>query len=359
MIRSGRRICGFVTTAFVAVASCHSIWAATPPLSTDGASAESLLQQAADSSPECNRYRVRGWLRDKIIRESDLAQYGLRLEDEWRNQPADKPVVILIHGFNSTPVRNGALLAPVHAAHIPCGTFAYPNDHEISTSAQLLSCELRRFAKQYPERRVVLLCHSMGGMVARACVENPGTDPGNVSRLIMIAPPTHGTVLAHFAIGSDLWEHWLSRSSGGPWARTRDSIIDGLGEAADELCPNSEFLTELNGRPRNPRVQYTVLLGTGALMSDAQLTWIRQSVCDNLAKMPGSGDSAERLNSILNDIDELVDGKGDGVVAVKRGRLENVSDTIVLPFGHIAVTGEPHDSDVLRQVQQTVLERVQ
>ena len=80
----------------------------------------------------------------------------------------------------------------------------------------------------------------MGGLVARACIEDPRYDPGNVERLIMIAPPTHGTLIAHFAVGTDLWEHWLARQDGGPWRRMRDSIVDGLGEAADDLVPGLE-----------------------------------------------------------------------------------------------------------------------
>jgi hypothetical protein len=198
----------------------------------------------------------------------------------------------------------------------------------------------------------------MGSMVARACIEDPQCDPGNVDRLVMIAPPTHGTVIAHFAVGSDLWEHWLSRRDGGPWRRTRDSIVDGLGEAADDLCPNSDFLCTLNARPRNPRVQYSIFLGTSARFSEGQLAWIRQSLCDQLAKLPGGDSSAQRLSAILSDIDELVEGKGDGVVAVKRGRLDGVSDTVVMPFGHLAVTAAPR-SDALRSVQRAIIERLQ
>lgn len=344
--------------ALVAVAACRFSFAAPPQPPSAISSAEATLQEAASTPGDCNQYRLRSWFRTRVLRESDLNNFGLRMDDGWTDASPQKPVVILVHGFNSTPARNEALLLPIRSAHFPCGMFAYPNDHDIATSGQFLSCELRRFARLYPQRRVILLCHSMGGMVARSCVEHPSYDPGNVDRLIMIAPPTHGTVLARFAVGTDLWEHWLSRKNGGPWARTRDSIVDGLGEAADELCPNSEFLTELNGRPRNSRVRYSVLLGTGALLDEAQMAWIRQSACESLARMPGSDGSVKKLEAILNDIDELVDGKGDGVVAVKRGRLENVSDTLVMPFGHIAVTGEPRD-DVLRHVQQLVLERVQ
>jgi hypothetical protein len=173
----------------------------------------------------------------------------------------------------------------------------------------------------------------------------------------MIAPPNQGSLIAHFAVGTDLWEHWLSRKCGGPWARMHDSIVDGLGEAADELCTNSEFLKNLNGRPRNPRVRYSIILGTGAIMTEGQLLWIRESVRECLAKLRSVNEDADRLDTILSDIDELVEGKGDGVVAVKRGRLEGVSDTVIMPFGHVAVTGEAKDSTI-KSVHQAVFDRV-
>jgi pimeloyl-ACP methyl ester carboxylesterase len=320
---------------------------------------DELLAQALVPAPaDCERYAARHWLRQKILRDTDLARYGLTLDDNWQRAPAEQPVVILVHGFNSTPAQNVALIKPICEAELPCGTFAYPNDHTIAASAQLLSCELRRFAARYPGRPVILVCHSMGSLVARACIEDASCNPGNVQRLIMIAPPTHGSMIAHFAVGTDMWEHWIARKNGGPWRRVRDSIIDGLGEAADDLCPGSEFLHELNSRPRNPRVRYSILLGTGARIEEEQLMWVRESICEKLAKLPGGERSADRLAEILNDIDELVAGKGDGVVAVKRGRLDGVSDTLIMPFGHLAVTGEPHN-DMLREVQQAVLERVQ
>lgn len=322
-------------------------------------SAEEILFQAGSTqSAGCERYWARAWVRQKIVCESDSARYGLRLDDDWQRSSAEQPVVVLVHGFNSSPEQNAAMIMPIRDAGLPCGTFAYPNDHHILDSAQLLSHELRTFARQHPKRRVILVCHSMGSLVARACIEDSLYDPGNVERLIMIAPPTHGTLIAHFAVGSDLWEHWLSRKEGGPWRRTRDAIVDGLGEAANDLCPDSEFLVQLNARPLNRRARYSILLGTGAHIQEEQLAWIRTSVCDGLSKVPGGDRSAARLQAILNDIDELVEGKGDGVVAVKRGRLDGVSDTLVLPFGHVAVAGEPK-SEVLRSVQRAVLARVQ
>jgi pimeloyl-ACP methyl ester carboxylesterase len=282
----------------------------------------------------------------------------LVLEDRWDRAEAAKPVVVVIHGYNSSPAKNQAIVRAVHDAGFPCGTFAYPNDYEISASAQLLSSELRRFARAHPERKVVLVCHSMGGIVARACVEDTFYDPGNVDRLVLIAPPNRGTAIARFAIGTDLWEHWLSRPEGGPWQRVRDSVVDGLGEAANDLCPDSAFLAELNSRPRNPHIHYSIILGTGARMSEAEMNWIRESVVRKLTKLPGAKGGAERLDAMLGDLDELVEGKGDGVVAVARGRLRGVSDTLVLPFGHLSVTGEPAN-DAVREVQAAVLNRIE
>jgi pimeloyl-ACP methyl ester carboxylesterase len=323
------------------------------------ASAEELLMRSADAdAATCGQHRTRHWLRQRIVCGSDYERYGLQIDDDGTKLSAGSRLVVLVHGFNSSPAQNAALMKSIRAAGLPCGSFAYPNDHAIAASGQLLASELRRFGRRFPRCRVSLVCHSMGSMVARACIENPLHDPGNVARLIMIAPPTHGTLIAHFAVGSDLWEHWLSRRDGGPWRRTRDSIVDGLGEAADDLCPNSEFLRELNARPRNPRVQYSIFLGTNARFSEAQLAWVRESLCEHLAKLPGGDGGAKRLDAILSDIDELVEGKGDGVVAVKRGRLDGVSDTLVMPFGHLAVTGDPR-SDVLENVQRAVIERLE
>jgi len=352
-----RSIRRFVLIAFLAFSAANLTSAATPtPTSACCTPAEQLLQNAGvDACRETSG--ARAWLRRKVVRDCDLTKYGLLMDDGWEKADARKPVVIMVHGFNSTPQQNLALMAPVHEAGFACGVFAYPNDYMIRNSAQLLSSELHRFALQYPDRRVILICHSMGGLVARECVENSLYDPRNVDRLIMIAPPTHGSLIAHFAVGTDLWEHWLSRKQGWPLERLRDSVVDGLGEAAGDLCPASQFLTELNGRPLNARVRYTVLLGTGARLTDDQVAWIRESVCDRLAKLPGGATSAKELDALLADIDELVEGKGDGVVAVKRGRLDGVADTVVLPFGHIAVTGEPKTS-VLHDVQDVVLARV-
>ncbi len=300
-----------------------------------------------------------GWLRRQMVKEADLTRYGLRLEPGWSKARGESPLVLLIHGFNSTASRNTALLDEARRAGYPCGGFSYPNDQRLASSAVLLSAELKAFAGAYPGRRIVLVTHSMGGLVARACIESPELDPGNVEQLIMVAPPTQGAQLARVAVATDVWEHWLSRREGDCWTRVHDSFVDGLGEAGSDLCPGSTFLTDLNARPRNPRVKYTLLLGTAASLRDDQMNWLLATA--RTARLAASDDAADQIKaveSLLVDLDELVDGRGDGVVSVERGRLSNVADTVVLPFGHLTVSSEGNDA-AAQSVRRIIRDRIE
>jgi pimeloyl-ACP methyl ester carboxylesterase len=335
--------------------------ASPSPLRADDADASKALSAGRSVVREAADYSYRRWLRNRLWDEEDESRYGLQMESGWRDaakKSPGRPLVVLVHGFNSTPQRNAAVLEPVRAAGFPCASFAYPNDWDLRESAALLSRQLKSLAAEHPSQQVALVTHSMGGLVARACVENSELDPGNVTRLVMIAPPSHGTLLAHLAIATDVWEHWLSRADGGCWTRWRDSVIDGLGEAADDLVPGSPFLAELNARPRHPHIQYAMLLGTGASVSQDEMDWLRSALLKTSGRCPGFRGCTGKLEGLLEEMEEIVDGKGDGVVALKRARLEGVDDVVILPFGHLSCTGTPA-SEPVKQVQLELLSRLQ
>lgn len=320
-----------------------------------------LLASARTVAAEVADHSLRNWVRDRLLNESDAERYGLQLDANWQDaaKAPNLPLVVLIHGFNSTPLRNAAVLAPIREAGFPTAAFTYPNDADISESADFLSRELKAFAAEHPDQQIALVTHSMGGLVARACVENAKLDPGNVARLVMIAPPTHGSMFAHVSFGTDVWEHWLTRRDGSPWRRWRDSVVDGLGEASDELVPGSPFLTQLNAQPRNPRIRYAIFLGTHAAVSARELDAVRWTL-GKTARMKGVGRFATSIDNLAADLDELVEGKGDGVVALKRGRLDGVDDVVLLPFDHFSCTDDPGagDDDATRQLQTELLARL-
>jgi pimeloyl-ACP methyl ester carboxylesterase len=324
--------------------------------------ARSFLAGAFQVAGELAHHSAGPWVRQRLLRDEDATRYGLQLDEGWEQAAAAAPrapVVIFIHGFNSTPLRNAALMVPVRRAGFPAGAFAYPNDWAIEDSAKLLSTQLKEFAAAHPTVKISLVTHSMGGLVARACVEDPKLDPGNVARLVMIAPPTHGTLVAKLAFGADLWEHWIHRSEGDFTERWRDSIVDGLGEADDDLLPGSAFLTQLNARERNPRIRYAIFLGTHAAVTGSELKSIRWALRKTLSSVESLNKHAESLDGMLASMDELVEGKGDGVVSLASGRLAGVDDVVVLPFNHLTCTGESQDeNDAAGKVQSELLARL-
>lgn len=302
--------------------------------------------------------RLKRRVRDVILPSRHQSRaYGLQLDDTWQKAPVNDRIVVFVHGLNSHPHTVRELCSIVRSHGMACGSFNYPNDQPIEQSGQLLSKELRAFAKRHPQRKVALVTYSMGGLVARVAIENPELDPGNVSRLIMVAPPNHGSALSQFAFGLDIWEYM------DPGVRQENvclfysTIEDGLAEATVDLEPGSIFLTKLNRRPRNPEVQYSIFLGAGAPCTKKELDDVRRKIqkagswC-RLCQFFGS-----KLDREIAGLDEVVAGKGDGAVAVRRGRLQGVEDTHVMNFGHLSILHNNGDKEV-KKVYDAVLARL-
>ncbi|MEN1679927.1 MAG: hypothetical protein AAGJ46_10055 [Planctomycetota bacterium] len=239
---------------------------------------------------------------------------------------------------------------------MPWGWFAYPNDQSVRVSAELLATELRKVQRQFPDVQIALVTHSMGGLVARAVIEDQSLDPGNVCQLIMVAPPSHGSILAHLSGGGDLWEHWVGRGRGSPWRRYRDSVLDGRGEAGKELRPGSQLLRQLNARPRNPAVAYTILLGVGGGAETRHYDWVRREATATLKRLRAK-QSAEAVGALLAELAETLGPGGDGVVSRKRAHLHGVEDTVELSFDHLGVLKDP-DNNATRQARAIILQRV-
>ncbi len=329
-----------------------------PELTGPGAGQWSLAVTLDHRAITSSRREIKDKLRRRIggLRDDDGTSYGLRFDRDWQRKVAERPLVVFIHGYNSRPEHLDYLVDPARREGLACAMFRYPNDQQLLRSAELLSRELRKIADQQTDCRIAIVSHSMGGLIARACIENASLDPGNVERLIMLAPPTHGSRFAHFAYGSDFFEHFRGREVDlSCLRRFFDSVEDGLGEAQHDLKPGSAFLIKLNSRPRNPNVAYTIILGKRA-------PWTRKKLDEVRAKVAAQGQSSRivqligpKLDGWLADMDEVVNGHGDGVVAVRRGRLEGVEDTLVLHVDHLAWD---QTSEAAQQLQKEVLRRL-
>jgi len=272
-------------------------------------------------------------------------RYGLFLDDDWQQRTSGHPLVVIVHGYGSSADEFQALRGKLRDTGLATGVFSYPNDAKVALSGRELASALQSFEHRYPDRRISLVAHSMGGLLSRVAIEDPESGTvGNIDQLIMVATPNQGSNLARVPVSLDIWQNWLDGEPDTVKSVFFESVLDGLNEARFDLQPESALLARLNGLPRNPNVRYSLLLGNKGPATREQLDELRRVIMDSQETNAALRVLGSRLGPLLEDLDELVDGLGDGAVAVERGRLQGVDDTIVLDFSHGLITSELTDA---------------
>lgn len=111
--------------------------------------------------------------------------------------------VLLVHGYFSNRGYFRSLVRALDASsgRLACtqnfsGTFA-----TIDRFAAELAREIEAVAGATGRERVILVCHSMGGLAAREYLRLHGN--ARVERLVTIASPHHGTAVAMFGMGAN------------------------------------------------------------------------------------------------------------------------------------------------------------
>ena len=74
------------------------------------------------------------------------AAWGLQLPDKWHESDPTQPLVLVLHGFNSSPQRFAPLAQALQEQGFVCGTYSYPDDQPILESAAMLSRDLTEIA---------------------------------------------------------------------------------------------------------------------------------------------------------------------------------------------------------------------
>ena len=157
----------------------------------------------------------------------DIPFEQLLMPREREPAPGEGIPVILVHGFFGNRGYFGTMLRRleergVSPVFIPnfSATFA-----TIERFADELHEAIERIVAGTGQGRVILVCHSMGGLAARRYLATQG--PGRVAKLITLASPHGGTRLARL----------------------------GLGENAAQMRLRSRFLTDL-AREEGDRMAY-------------------------------------------------------------------------------------------------------
>lgn len=253
-------------------------------------------------------------------------------------QPADKTVVILIHGLDEPGTIWDELTPHLLSHGATVIRFDYPNDQSLAESSKNFVAALKRL-RTLGYTHVSIVAHSMGGLVARetlACADAyAGDGAGNkdlpaIDRLIMCGTPNHGAPLAGLQAIAEAREQVVRRVQG--TSPEGSGLIgftgDGCGEAGRDLCEGSDFLKALNAQPLPRHVQLTTICGVVTpakaceyLKADASTQW---------AGFLG----ADRAAALTAQACAVVETLGDGMVPAASTRLEGVDDHVEIVADH-------------------------
>ena len=166
-----------------------------------------LSRRSASATPA--RFRLGLGARVRLFAEEFCASM---LESSWsmpRAHPCQQvyadaaaPPVLLLHGYGCNSGYWSALAPLLDAARISYATLDLePIAGEIDGYAPLVQRAVEQLCERTGAPKLVIVAHSMGGLVARAWMRRHGA--ARVARLVTLGTPHHGTCLASFGVGKN------------------------------------------------------------------------------------------------------------------------------------------------------------
>jgi len=268
----------------------------TVPLTVDLSAATAML--IAHERPERLGF-------SRVIRPEAYAETA-RLSQLQQFDPARTPV-IFVHGLQETPAGWTTMINSLHEdawirKHYQFWVFSYPSGYPYPYSATLLRRDLDGIKRTFPaHKRIVLIGHSMGGMICRLMITDAGdkiwrdifgTSPQQtplsgegrdllensivfnhrpeVKRVIFISTPHRGSAIASGwigRIGSSLVR--TPRTFASIYASMRPlekpdpaaAHLQRMPNSVDTLAPNDRFVRSVNKLPITPGIPYHSIMG--------------------------------------------------------------------------------------------------
>ncbi len=270
---------------------------------------------------------------------------GLHLSEDFS---PDRPTVLLVHGLFSGQQELKRLEQAFHHSNVQTIVFDYPNTGSIARAGEHLQQELKALADKYPRLRLGVVAHSMGGLVARHCLETwPGGSPP-ATHLITLGTPHHGTNLTGAHVWVKAYFQFVEQRS------LPETIQEGFDEAADDLKPRSYFLRELNERHRPAGLRYFTAAGKRPFLSEDERTALQQRLMALLQRQQAPAETSEAVQAFFQS-DELRAGRGDGAVSVESALLDDVDGQKIFDVHHLDLLQLPvdhaHDHEVFQWIQ--------
>lgn len=267
--------------------------------------------------------------------------------------------IVLIHGLDD-PGKVWMNLTPALVAEgYAVWQLEYPNDQPPAESAQFFFDELKELRSSGVEQ-ITVVAHSMGGLISREMLTSEVINYSaaldrrlvpEVTRLIMVGTPNHGSQMARFRFFAEVRDH-LDRLYKGQ-TNGLGFVLDGAGEAKIDLLPGSRFLTELNSRPHPQGIDMLVIAGITAPWSEADVAaWLGD------INKKTSRDLTPELEKLGRAMTSMSNGLGDGLVTLDSARLEGIP-LVTVPGTHLSmIRNISADSDRVPPAVPLILDRL-
>ncbi len=250
------------------------------------------------------------------------------------------PIVLLVHGLDEPGDIWDDLIPALDAQSFEARVFRYPNDQGIDRSAAYLA---NAWSALPASRPVVLIGHSMGGLVVREFVTGwlhppdraPEATSPNVRGVILAGTPNHGSEWSRLRIWLELRDHLPLET------QRRFSLFaalrDGTGAAKIDLRPESDFLRRLNARPWPPEIPIQLIGGVLVEPPASMIESLRE-----IARELHSEALEQRLARWWSTLGEDL---GDGVVSATSLRLTEAPPPILVNASHRGMLARFRPSD--------------
>ncbi len=191
--------------------------------------ANNYLLNARFASVTPDDFRLGPWQRLRMFLEEFLATllhtswFMARARAGQRIYPdAALPPVLLLHGYGCNSGYWAHLVPLLDAERISHASLDLePVTGDIDGYVPAVAAAIDALCAAAGSARVVIVAHSMGGLVARAYLRDHGAE--KVARVITLGTPHHGTSLANFGVGRNaLQMRRIEGAPGGPesaWLR--------------------------------------------------------------------------------------------------------------------------------------------